>query len=84
MQYGGGANILPLLATCLQGQPSCDADYELADKIQQYWVDFAHHGDPNGGGGQLPEWPEYSPLDPKLVRAVVLALRCLCCLRCLH
>ena len=32
-----------------------DWDYELAEKMNQYWVNFITNGDPNGEG--LAEWP---------------------------
>ncbi len=31
-------------------------DYELAEKMNQYWVNFITNGDPNGEG--LAQWPE--------------------------
>lgn len=35
--------------------PWTDADYEIADMLSDYWVNFISTGDPNGGG--LPSWP---------------------------
>ena len=34
-----------------------DWDYQLADIISSYWVNFANTGNPNGAG--LPPWPAY-------------------------
>ena len=34
-----------------------DEDRELSRVMSQYWVNFAHHGDPNAEG--LPPWPRY-------------------------
>ena len=34
---------------------SRDWDYELAEKMNQYWVNFITNGDPNGEG--LAQWP---------------------------
>jgi para-nitrobenzyl esterase len=36
-----------------------DADRALAKAVQQYWVNFATSGDPNGPG--LPAWPAFNP-----------------------
>jgi para-nitrobenzyl esterase len=38
------------------GPPSA-ADLALADKISNYWVNFAKNGDPNAAG--LPSWPAF-------------------------
>lgn len=36
-------------------RPWSTADYDLADQMPSYWVNFATYGNPNGS--DLPEWP---------------------------
>ena len=42
------------------GPPSkpTEAEYELAQKMNQYWINFVKTGNPNGNG--LPNWPAYN------------------------
>ncbi len=42
------------------GPPSkpTEAEYELAQKMNQYWINFAKTGNPNGNG--LTNWPAYN------------------------
>ncbi len=42
------------------GPPSkpTEAEYELAQKMNQYWINFAKTGNPNGNG--VPNWPAYN------------------------
>jgi para-nitrobenzyl esterase len=40
-------------------------DYNLADEMSSYWVNFARTGDPNGAG--LPRWEPYSQESEKII-----------------
>ncbi len=40
-------------------------DYQLANTISSYWVNFVKSGDPNGKG--LPEWPVYETHSKKIM-----------------
>ncbi|AJP72529.1 carboxylesterase/lipase family protein [Sphingomonas hengshuiensis] len=47
-------------------QPWADEDRTLSNLMTDYWVSFARDGDPNGAG--LPQWPNYDPAAPRLMR----------------
>ena len=42
-----------------------DADQVVMDMMQQYWLNFAKSGDPNGPG--LPNWPKYDSKSDQLL-----------------
>jgi len=39
-------------------RPWEEVDLELADRMSDYWINFAKNGDPNGEG--LPQWKSFS------------------------
>jgi len=41
------------------------ADYKLADRISQYWINFARSGNPNGR--DLPHWPAFTSADGRVL-----------------
>lgn len=45
--------------------PWTKTDYQLADTMSSYWVNFATKGDPNGPG--LPVWPVYNDNNQQLM-----------------
>ena len=44
---------------------TASADRRLTAAMQQYWVNFAKNGNPNGAG--LPEWPEYATGEARVI-----------------
>ena len=49
----------------LWNRPFVKADYDLADQMSSYWVNFAKTGDPNGPG--LPVWPAFNENSPQVM-----------------
>jgi len=52
-------------------RPFTDYDYQLAETMSSYWVNFAGNGDPNKGAGPngipLPKWPAFRPENMKVM-----------------
>ena len=42
-------------------RPSTEGDYQLSDRMMDYWTNFMKTGDPNGVG--LPQWKGYAGED---------------------
>jgi para-nitrobenzyl esterase len=50
-----------------RGRPApTDADVAISHEMQDYWVNFATNGDPNGAG--LPVWPTFTEAVPMIMR----------------
>jgi para-nitrobenzyl esterase len=59
----GNSGVMGLSGTPLP--PFRTTDRRLSDLMQQYWVNFATTGDPNGPG--LPTWPAFSDHDERVM-----------------
>lgn len=59
-----GAPYIAMVSARHAGEASA-ADLAMARTIQDYWVNFAKAGDPNGPG--LPPWPRYDPVKDQLL-----------------
>jgi len=49
------------------GADASESDLALSDAMSDYWLSFAKYGTPNAPGSTLPEWPEFSNDDPKVM-----------------
>jgi para-nitrobenzyl esterase len=59
-EFGYALNTLKLW-----NRPFTRTDWDLADKMSSYWVNFAKTGNPNGE--ELPEWPAFENSSPKII-----------------
>ncbi len=49
----------------IKNRPFIKEDFELADQMSSYWVNFAKTGNPNGAG--LMQWPKYIKAEKKVM-----------------
>jgi len=59
-EFGYALNTLKLW-----NRPFTHTDWDLANKMSSYWVNFAKTGNPNGEG--LPEWPAFDKNSPNII-----------------
>jgi para-nitrobenzyl esterase len=57
-----GAALAKILGIPNRDYPIVPADYQLSRNMQNYWLNFARTGNPNGGG--LPNWSRYAENNP--------------------
>jgi len=60
-----GAEIPYVFGTADAWLPAEPADIALSRQVQQYWVNFARTGDPDGSG--LPHWPRWTAARPRVL-----------------